>query len=97
MSEIFNSPDIDMTTVGVPYIIHESHVARMERANKRLAIIAMVLILALFLTNAAWLWAWLQYDYSSEESYIEVDSGSTGIANYIGNDGNIYNGEDYGD
>lgn len=88
MSDIFN-PDVDMTTVGVPYIIHESHVARMERANKRLAIIAMVLILALFLTNSAWLWAWMQYDYVSEEYVYQQDGEGLNI---IGDSNEVNNG-----
>lgn len=34
----------------------------------------------------------LQYDYVDDYS-VELDSGDGGNANYIGNDGDIYNGE----
>ena len=52
-------------------------------------IIIILLILLLVASNIAWLIAWNQYDYYSEE--ITVDSDDGGNANYIGNDGNIYN------
>ena len=76
---------------SVPYIVHESSMARMERQVKRGWIALIVAVCLLFASNAAWLYAWCQYDYSSEE-IITVD-GKDGIANYIGNDGDIVNGE----
>jgi hypothetical protein len=36
--------------------------------------------------------AWNSYDYTSEE--VIIDSQDGGNANYIGNDGDIINGED---
>lgn len=75
---------------------HEAMMAAMERANKRLAIIIMVVLVMFFATNAAWLWAWMQYDYTSEETIVDVDSGDSGNANYIGNNGDIYNGTSNG-
>lgn len=44
--------------------------------------------------NKKWLAFLEQYDYVSNET-VTVD-GQTGVANYIGKDGTIYNGEDYG-
>lgn len=79
---------------SVPYIVHESSMARMERQVKRGWIALIVAVCLLFASNAAWLYAWCQYDYSSEE-IVTVD-GKDGVANYIGNDGDIANGEDYG-
>ena len=79
---------------SVPYIVHESSMARMERQIKRLWIAVIVAIVLLFASNAAWIYAWCQYDYSSEE-IVTVD-GKDGIANYIGDDGDIVNGESYG-
>jgi hypothetical protein len=35
----------------------------------------------------------MQYDYSSEETIVDVNSDDGGNANYIGNDGDIVNGE----
>ena len=66
----------------------------MSRTLNRLILIVIVCICLLFASNAAWLYAWRQYDYSSEE-IVTVD-GKDGIANYIGNDGDIVNGENYG-
>ena len=78
---------------SVPYIVHESSMARMERQIKRLWIALIVSVCLLFASNAAWLYAWMQYDYSSEETIVDVNSDDGGNANYIGNDGDIVNGE----
>ena len=40
----------------VPYIVHESSMARMERQIKRLWITVLVLIVMLVATNGAWIW-----------------------------------------
>lgn len=77
---------------NVSYIVHESALAREERNIRRLIIALVVSILLLFISNVAWLYAWLQYDYVSDET-VSVDS-KLGTANYIGNDGDIYYGED---
>ena len=79
---------------SVPYIVHESSMARMERQIKRLWIAVIVAVSLLFSSGAIFTYAWLQYDYSSEE-IVTVD-GKDGIANYIGNDCDIVNGESYG-
>lgn len=73
---------------SVPYIVHESSMARMERQVKRGWIALIVAVCLLFASNAAWLCAWMQYDYESYEITADGDSN----ANYIGQDGNIYNG-----
>ena len=77
---------------SVPYIVHESSMARMERQIKRGWIALIVAVCLLFASNAAWLYAWCQYDYSSEEIIVEQDAQDGGNANYIGNDGDIVNG-----
>ena len=77
---------------NVPYIVHESSMARMERQIKRLWIALIVAIVLLFASNAGWLYAWCQYDYSSEEIVVEQDAKDGGNANYIGNNGDIVNG-----
>lgn len=77
---------------NVPYIVHESSMARMERQIKRLWIALLVAVCLLFASNAAWLYAWCQYDYSGEEIVVEQDAQDGGNANYIGNDGDIVNG-----
>ena len=77
---------------SVPYIVHESSMARMERQIKRLWVAVIVAVCLLFASNAAWLYAWCQYDYSSDEIVVEQDAQDGGNANYIGNDGDIVNG-----
>ena len=79
---------IAQTPKDVPYIAHESAVARLERVIKRLWVLTLVLIILLAASNAAWLY----YESSFEEIRIEQDNES-GYNNFIGNDGDIYNGE----
>lgn len=74
----------------VPYIVHEGEMARMERQLKRLWIVLIVAIALLAITNIAWLWYINQYDF---ESYgVELSTEGGGNANFIGSDGDIYNG-----
>lgn len=80
-----------MENNNVPYIVYESAIAREERQQKRLVIVIVILVFLLFMTNAVWLYFWNQYDYVEES--VDVDS-DHGIANYIGNDGDITNGKD---
>jgi hypothetical protein len=83
----------DFDDQPVPYILYESEMTRHERTIKRLVIAVVVAISLMFVSNLAWLYAWNSYDYvSSETSSVTVD-GKDGIANYIGNDGDITNGE----
>ncbi len=93
MSKTCNSCGTDKAPASVPYVVHESTVARMERIIKRQWIALIVAICMIVACNAMWLWAWMQYDYTSttEETIVEAVDG---IANYIGNDGDIVNGED---
>ena len=39
---------------NIPFIVHESNMARMERTNKRLWILCILLVLLLLGTNVAW-------------------------------------------
>ena len=81
------------TPETIPYMAHEFAMVRMERQVKRGWIALIVAICLLFASNVAWLYAWCQYDYESYEITADGDSN----ANYIGQDGNIYNGsEDFG-
>lgn len=65
----------------IPYYAHEGMLARMERQLKRLFITVIVLIAALIITNGAWLYSWMQYDYDSQ--IITADQDGRGI-NIIG-------------
>lgn len=65
--------------------------AKDERNDKWRNIVIIILIVLLAVTNGMWLYAWNQYDYSSEMVTVDTDDG--GDANYIGESGNIYNGD----
>ena len=79
--------------VNVPFLVFEGEMARAERRQKRNFILILVLIASLLLSNLGWLYAWMQYDYAGAEQIVTVDGGDRGIANYIGHDGDINNGE----
>lgn len=88
MEKKCNNCGTDKAPASVPYVVHESAVARMERIIKRQWIALIVAICMIVCCNALWLYAWMQYDYESYEITADGDSN----ANYIGEDGNIYNG-----
>ena len=81
---------------SVPFAVHESEMSRNERTVKRLVIVLIVLALLWFATIGIGVYAWMQYDYSSEQTESVTVDGKDGVANYIGNDGDIVNGADYG-
>ena len=81
----------DSPPAPVPYIAYETSLASEREHSRRLSGIICALIAALVITNLAWLWAWLQYDYVSDTVTVES---SAGHANFIGANGDIYNGKD---
>ena len=72
----------------VPYIVHEGMMARAERTAKRLWITILLLIVLLVGTNGAWIW----YQSQFEDIAISQEN-EDGYNNFIGNDGDIFNGE----
>lgn len=72
----------------IAYRAYEEQGARNWLVVKRLVWAIIVSVILLFASNALWLWAWCQYDYESYEVTADGDSN----ANYIGQDGTIYNG-----
>ena len=81
---------ISPTPKDVPYIVHERAFARRERVIKRMRVLVLSLIILLFVSNAAW----ILYESQFKENRIEQDNES-GYNNFIGNDGDIHNGETY--
>lgn len=79
----------------IPYIVYEGSQARSERIIKRLIIALIIVTALLFVSNVVWLYAWTQYDYVGEDSDIILHSDGEGDASYIGNDGDIVNGDNY--
>ena len=76
-------------TESVPYIVHESSMARMERQIKRLWIAVLVLIVMLVGTNGAWLWYNSQFETveTVTEEY-QADASDGGNAS-INGDGSV--------
>ena len=83
------------TLSAVPFVVYESAMEKADRQHRRLIAIIIVLISLLFVANVLWLIAWNSYDYVDDCS-VELDAGDGGTANYIGNNGDIYNGTDNG-
>lgn len=74
----------------VPYVVHESDMARQERTIKRLWILLLVLIVLFVGSNGWWIWRESQF---ADEYYEITQENEDGYNNFIGNDGDIYNGE----
>lgn len=80
-----------MDQKSIPYFAHEGMMVRMERTIKRLWIALIIVAAMMFASNAAWLYAWMQYDYVDMDRSIAINA-DNGTANYIGNNGDITNG-----
>lgn len=77
---------------NVPYIVHESSMARMERQIKRLWITILTLIFLLVGSNCIW----ILYENQFEDIEI-VQENADGYNSFIGNDGDIAYGETNGE
>lgn len=78
----------------VPYIVHEAAEARHERTVKRLIALIALLVLLLVGSNVTWLVYESQFEQVAETETYSVDMDTDdGNTNYIGGDGEIYNGE----
>lgn len=95
MSKTCNDCGTGNQPISVPYVVHESSMARAERQAKRLIAIIILLIVLLVGSNIGWLVYESQFEDVITSEEIIVDAEENGIANYIGNDGDIYNGKDY--
>lgn len=76
----------------VPYIAFETSEARHDRREKRLLLALIVAVVLMFASNAIWLWAWVQYDYTSEETVTTYQQDRRGL-NIIGDSNEV---TDYG-
>lgn len=73
----------------VPYIVHESVMARQERHIRRLWIMCIIIFLALIATNGAWIWYENQFEDIVIEQDADTDPLSTVMMNGSGT-GDIY-------
>jgi hypothetical protein len=69
----------------VPYIVHESAMARSERHIKRLVIALIVAVVMIAVTNIAWLWVWNSYEYVGDTTESTYSQDGEGV-NIIGDD-----------
>lgn len=72
------------TPENVPYIVHETAMARNERHVKRLVVALVVAILLAFATNVGWLIYESQYetlDYAYDYDYSQDGQGTNIIGN----------------
>lgn len=85
MSKICNGCGTDKLPTSVPYVVHESAMARAERQSKRLVAVIVLLVLLLVGSNIGW----LVYENSFEDYVIaqeveqEADNGEN---HFIGGD-----------
>lgn len=90
MSNCSNCNNEKTAPEAVPYIVHESAMARTERCAKRLWTVIILLIVLLVGTNGAWLWYESQFE--TVETVEVTQENADGYNNYIGNDGDVING-----
>ena len=67
---------------------HEKEMTRMETANKRMFIAFLIVLVMLFVTNAAW----IVYENQFQDVVVTQENDKA-ANNYIGNDGDVYNGQ----
>lgn len=76
----------------VPYIVHESAMARNERNMKRVVVLLVVVIIVWLITIGAFLYMWQLYDYADEETVYTYQQDGEGV-NIIGDRNGVdYNG-----
>lgn len=83
--------------IAVPYVIYRDVASQdrwiIRRLITGLVVALVVAVIALFVSNMAWLWYFNQYDYVTDGDITTVDSEGGGIANYTGGDGGVVYGE----
>lgn len=83
---------------SIPFVAHESALHRLEKANRRVWILCIILVAALILTNLAWLIYEKQFETVEEttetvQTYDVMQDGIDGnLNNIIGGEGNTING-----
>lgn len=78
----------------MPIAVHEASEERHARKEKCFFVVIILLIVLLVGSNIAWLVYQSQFETVEVSEDILVDAEGDGTANYIGQDGDIYNGED---
>ena len=68
----------------IPYIVHESQMARMERIIKRLFVLCVILIVLLFGTNVGWIYYEQQFEDVETTVTQDLDAGEGDAIVYDG-------------
>ena len=85
-----NNCGTDKNPAIVPFAVYESVMAQI----RRLVWVIVLLIVLLLGSNGAWLWYENQFEVVEETTETIITQGNAdGYNNYIGNDGDIVNGE----
>lgn len=85
---------MDENNLSVPYIVHEGDMARLERTNRRLWILSIMLVLLLVGTNAGWIWYESQFEdvVTTETQEVtqdvmqDADDGGSNSFSFVGGD-----------
>ena len=69
----------------ISYYVHEGMMARMERTNRRLWILCIIIFLAFVISNGAWIWYENQWEVCETSQIVDqdIDTGD-GDANITG-------------
>ena len=74
----------------VPYIVHESEMARSERAVKRLWVLSIIIFIAFVISNSLWLVYESQWE-TKEETTVSQEVSTEGGGDAIVNNGGDLN------
>ena len=77
MSKTCNSCRTDKAPASVPYVVHESAMARAERTQKSLVWVIVLLIVLLVGSNIAWIAYENSFDDMTETYTVEQDGADT--------------------
>lgn len=77
MSKICNGCGTDKAPASVPYVVHESAMARAERQTKVLIWVIVLLIVLLVGSNIAWIAYENSFDDMTETYTVEQDGADT--------------------
>lgn len=78
---------MDKQMENISYLEYESSQARMERTNKRMWILCIILIVSLIGTNGAWIYYESQFEDTEVSQEIDTGNGDAtviGVGDYYG-------------
>ena len=84
-----NNCGTDKTPASVPFAVYESAMAQI----RRLVWVVVLLVVLLVGSNVGWLIYEAQFEVVEETTTTITQDNADGYNNYIGNDGDIVNGE----